>query len=224
MNKNGLLRSIVNKRLLKKKRSKSACLYECEFKIAVLGSSCVGKTSILNRIVNEEFTEEHKPTDFEVTHYALTLDDMNVMLKFIDVSCKDEFSLTRRRAIQEADAFILVFSMEDRASFEELENLKIKIEAMKGSRISDLAVVVVGNKADTSTTNVSSEEIAKLCFNEMDSIFVECSAKEDRDLTKICSLVYDELGVCEQLYEKVLEIQCKDEVKKVIQKNAARRK
>ena len=221
MNEKGLY-NFLKKRLLKGKRRKTSCSYECEFNIAVLGSSGVGKTSILKRIAKEKFNKEHIPTNFEIHEHKFTADSIKTTFKLHDVSCRDEFRLTRRKAILSADAFILVFSMADRQSFEELENIKLKIEVLKGTQITDLPVVVIGNKIDVGRVDITSDAIMKFCLNEMDSVFLECSAKNETDLSYICPVIYDELGVCEQVYEKVLEIQYREEVSKVKLKSCSR--
>lgn len=210
--------SFLKKRLQKRKLLQSAYSYECQFNIVVLGSDRVGKTSILNRITKKMFTEEHMPTTFEIHEHTLTVDDMKATLKFHDISCKSEFSLTRRNAILSADAFVLVFSMADRQSFEDLEKIKLEIEAFKKTQISDLPVIIIGNKIDIGRLNITNDEVLKYCQNEMDSVFMECSAKNEKDLSYICPEIYDELGVCGLLYEKVLAIQCREEVSKLDRK------
>ena len=213
-----MLYSFLKKRLKKRKLLQSTYCYECEFNIVVLGSDRVGKTSILNRIAKKMFAEEHMPTAIEVHEHILTTDDIKATFKFHDISCKHEFSLTRRNAIISADAFILVFSTADRQSFEDLEKIKLEIEALKKTQISDLPVITIGNKIDIGRLNITSDEILKYCQNEMDSVFMECSAKNEKDLSYICPVIYDELGVCGLLYEKVLAIQCKEEVSKLDRK------
>ena len=212
----------MKRKFQKRKLRKSACSYDCEFNIAVLGSDGVGKTSILNRMAKQVFAEEYIPTTFDIREHCLTVDNIRATFKFHDVTNSSEFELTRRQRILSADGFILVFSMTDRRSFEELEVIKLKIEVLKRMKITDLPVIVIGNKVDIGRVGITNDEILKFCQNEMDSVFLECSAKNEKDLSYICPLVYDELGVSGLLYEKVLAIQCKEEVNKVEQKSIAR--
>ena len=203
--------SFLKRKLEKRQQQKSPLGYDCEFDIAVLGASRVGKTSILNRITKHVFAAEHTPTTIETQEHAVTLDSVKANFRFHDISCSTEYKLTTRRTILSADAFVLVFSMVDKHSFDELEQIKLKIEVLKRARISDLPVIVIGNKIDIGRMEDANDDILKYCQNDLDSVFLECSAKNEKDLSYICQIIYDELGVCGSLYKKVLAIQYKEE-------------
>ena len=211
--------SFLKRKLEKRKQQKIPYGYDCEFNIAVLGASRVGKTSILNRITKQVFAAEHIPTTIEIQEHTVTLDNVKANFKFHDISCSAEYRLTTRRTILSADAFILVFSMADKHSFDELEKIKLKIEVLKRVQISDLPVIVIGNKIDIGRIEDANDDILKYCQNDMDSVFLECSAKNEKDLSYICQVIYDELGVCGLLYEKVLVIQYKEELNQVEQRH-----
>ncbi|XP_065068230.1 uncharacterized protein LOC135693629 [Rhopilema esculentum] len=221
MTEKGIFKFIKN-HVNRKKKHKSLNTYKFTLNIAILGSAGVGKTSILNRITEHCFTETHLPTEIDVKEHVVVGENLEVTLRLHDVSNNAEFCLTRRRTILEADGFILVFSLADKNSFEELEVFRLHIESLRGSGASELPIIVVGNKSDLANDGVCYDRIMKWCMNEMDSLYLECSAKQDSEVSRICPTLYDELGVCGLLYKKVMEIQFKEEVKKVSKERRSR--
>jgi small GTP-binding protein len=62
------------------------------FKIVVVGASGVGKTAIVNQLVNKSFKAEGQPTiGVEFKSYSLTADDENVKLQIWDTAGQERF-------------------------------------------------------------------------------------------------------------------------------------
>ncbi|XP_075587908.1 ras-related protein Rap-2b [Dermatophagoides farinae] len=163
-----------------------------QFKVAVFGSSRVGKTSIVRRILpTSTFVDEHIPTVEELhqVEFKTRNSDMTIMLDLLDTSGTYPFPAMRDLAIQTADAFILVYAVDDQESLDEICRLKEHILKLRGPNIPPL--VVVANKIDLTESRV-------IDVNLIDSIIsidwefghVECSAKNDENVKRILSQLF----------------------------------
>ena len=205
----------------KKKKKSGGCEYQISFDVVIFGCSGVGKTSIVKRLTKNFFTEKYSPTTIEENDLLVKGDAVDLNLKLHDISNEEEFSLTRRKMILQADAYVLVFSATDRNSFEELDKFRLKIEVLKQTGISKLPVIIIGNKSDLQNVEVTHDEVMRKCLNEMDSVYIACSAKEDMNISGIGPALYDELGVCGSIYQKVTQLQCAEEVIRTKQRSSS---
>lgn len=108
-----------------------------KIRVLVIGASRVGKTSIIQEFTQKKFIEGFEDSNTEeVATVIVELMDVEVTL----------ISALRRLAIKTAQAYILVYSLDEPKSFDYVTNIKQEIVEMKGE---GMPIVVVGNKADT---------------------------------------------------------------------------
>ncbi|CAJ0585594.1 unnamed protein product, partial [Mesorhabditis spiculigera] len=145
-------------------------------KIAVMGFPCVGKSSITLRFVTGEYTDEYETTieDLHAKKYRFHGQDYSILIT--DTTGQQEFSLFPN-SCSYADGFILVYSIDDRRSFEIVQAIYDKIVDNVGDV--QLPIVVVGNKTDLKANRVVSREEGQMLANKWNAVFVETSAKEN---------------------------------------------
>lgn len=80
------------------------------------------------------------------------------------------------------DGFILVFSLTDRHSFEEIK--KIKEQIVEAKDTDNIACVIVGNKKDLVDKRVVQTEEANTYARSINSVFVDTSAVWSRSLSQ----------------------------------------
>ncbi|KAK6276788.1 hypothetical protein J4Q44_G00392200, partial [Coregonus suidteri] len=87
----------------------------------------VGKTAIVSQFLNGRFDEQYTPTieDFHRKLYSIKGDAYQ--LDILDTSGNHRFPAMRRLSILTGDVFILVFSLDNRDSFQEVQRLKRQI-------------------------------------------------------------------------------------------------
>ncbi|XP_054159769.1 dexamethasone-induced Ras-related protein 1-like [Oppia nitens] len=160
------------------------------YRIVILGSAKVGKTSIVRRLLSDKFEEIHKPTIEELyqNDYKLKDSDMTLTLDLLDTSGSYPFPAMRKLAISTGDAFVLVYAIDDLDSFEEVTRLK---DAIIDERATNLPpIVTVGNKSDLVDKRMVKKELAETIINiDWEMGFVECSAKNNENIL----LVFKEL-------------------------------
>ncbi|KAK7930183.1 hypothetical protein WMY93_006578 [Mugilogobius chulae] len=162
-------------------------------RIVVLGAPRVGKTSILRRFLHDGFVEEYKPTSEDFLRKLFRINKETYQIDILDASKERYFPAKRRLSILTGDIFLLVFSVDDRSSFEEVCALRTEILAAK-SKISkscspdqcaQVPLVVCANKVDLqeSARKVSPKEICQEFGNVC--AYFETSAKDSTNLGNV---------------------------------------
>ncbi|XP_054858654.1 ras-related and estrogen-regulated growth inhibitor-like protein [Eublepharis macularius] len=152
-----------------------------EANVVVLGGDSVGKSALTVRFLTRRFIGEYGDMEFVYTH-TLALEGKEILFHIWDFPCSqvraDESSSEDKR-IQWADAFVLVYSICDRASFNSLQPKVQGIKAAKeGTNQDKVPIVIVGNKRDLHHRRAVSSEEGRLLALSMDCEFYEVSAAE----------------------------------------------
>ena len=152
------------------------------FRVILIGSKGVGKSSIIHRYLADTFNEAYRPTVsdiYEKTVMRSEGDALN-MFKIYDTAgdLQYEFPAMFTITVAEGDMFALVYSVENRRSFDTIKSVWQNIIQLKEEKKDELPFVLVANKADVSATRrkVSEAEGIELS-EEIDCPYVEVSAK-----------------------------------------------
>ncbi|NP_001155344.1 dexamethasone-induced Ras-related protein 1 [Ovis aries] len=163
------------------------------YRMVVLGSSKVGKTAIVSRFLTGRFEDAYTPTieDFHRKFYCIRGEIYQ--LDILDTSGNHPFPAMRRLSILTGDVFILVFSLDNRDSFEEVRRLKRQIldtkSCLKNKTKEDVDVplVICGNKGDRDFhRQVEPREIHQLVgADPRRCAYFEISAKRNSSLDQM---------------------------------------
>jgi small GTP-binding protein len=119
------------------------------FKIAVVGDSDVGKTSLMKKFTRVSFDSEYDKTiGFQFSRYEREKDGKKFRLMFWDICGSDEFRFLRPSGYKNSGGAIIVFSLEDnkmgRESFKNIPMWHKEVIKYRG----DIPVYVFANKMD----------------------------------------------------------------------------
>ncbi|XP_028843177.1 dexamethasone-induced Ras-related protein 1-like [Denticeps clupeoides] len=162
------------------------------YRMVVLGSTKVGKTAIISRFLNERFEDQYTPTieDFHRKFYIIRGEVYQ--LDVLDTSGNHPFPAMRRLSILTGDVFVLVFSLDNRDSFLEVQRLKKQILETKSCLKSktkenvDVPLVVCGNKCDREFyREVKEEEIQQLVTGDEPCPYFEISVKRNINVDRM---------------------------------------
>jgi len=122
--------------------------------------------------------EKYDPTIEESYQTTVDIDGKALQVEILDTAGQDEYTPLRETFMHTGDGFLLVYSITDDQTFEELRGIREQI--LRVHRDRKVPMVIVGNKVDMATTDraVSKEEGAKLA-SEFNGTFMEITAKED---------------------------------------------
>ena len=143
-------------------------------KIAVLGQSMVGKSALTFRFINNKFPTEHDTTIEDSYSIPARIDEIQCQLEILDTAGQDDYQTMLDTWINSADGFILVYSIDNKESFESTKTRYDRIMKLKeGQKVS---IIVVGNKCDLEDKRQVSKEEAENYCNTNNIGFLEASA------------------------------------------------
>ncbi|XP_015592922.1 ras-like protein family member 10B [Cephus cinctus] len=157
-------------------------------KVVFLGAPGVGKSSIIQQFVWNEFSEEYTPTERRETFYpSVVLADRLYELKITDlptipyfpVSSHLEWTDFRYYGLRSATAYVLVFDLSNHDTFQYIRTLRDQIFEARDMR--GVPLLVVGNKQDKLSSTAASGtrygDIVNLVRKHWRCGYVECSAR-----------------------------------------------
>ena len=151
--------------------------FEFFVKVLVVGDVEVGKTSIIKKLIQDEFTEEYIPTKgYNFNLYFIKVNHTVIKFQIWDMCGAENYRQNALQLYRNANLGILVYSISSKASFNNLEswikNMIIKSPSTK--------IILLGNKSDENDKReVSYEEGKKICEKYKLEYFTEISATND---------------------------------------------
>ena len=150
--------------------------YDLSFKIIVIGDTSVGKSCLTIKAIKNHFEEIYSPTvGFEFLSFNLKIEDQNIKLQIWDTCGQESYRSLINSFYRNSSLAILVYSIENAHSF---ENLEIWLNDIKSQSAPDIKIILIGNKADLEEKREVSKEMGeKFCKEHHLSFFMETSAK-----------------------------------------------
>lgn len=168
--------------------------YSFLFKVALIGDSGTGKTSILVRFIDNIFKEDTSTTigvDFKIVSFDLG-DNTYTKMQIWDTCGSERFRALTANFLKTCSAFLLVFDLSRKSTFTNIENWIKTIKENTKPKF----LLLIGNKSDIEKREVDKEEIKSYC--EKNTLnYIEISAKNNENVEKIFK------EVAYQLYSEI---------------------
>lgn len=119
-------------------------------RLVILGGLCVGKSAIVKRFLFANFPEKHKPTVEDLYSHEFDIGSPSgVPLKvdILDTAGDFQFPAMRRLSIANASAFLLVYAIDSKVSFEQVKSCFEEIREQRPD-FQEVPIIIAGNKAD----------------------------------------------------------------------------
>jgi small GTP-binding protein len=145
------------------------------YKFIIIGSSGVGKTAILKRLVEDTYTEDSQSTigvEFDST--VLNIGDRKVKLQIWDTAGQERFRSIAKAYYRNAVGVILVYDLTDRKSFDDLNGWLNDIRALCDP---NAVIQLIGNKSDLGSQRVVTVTEAEQYASHHRVQYLETSAK-----------------------------------------------
>lgn len=143
----------------------------------------MGKSALTIRLTQAEFANEYDPTIEDSYRYYCEIDGVKASLDILDTAGQEEYSSMRDMYMKTGEGFMLVFSLTDRASFEEIASFYNQIMRVKGESVPFVPMMMVGNKSDLSAERQITQEEGIALAQRFNCAYIETSAKIDENVT-----------------------------------------
>ena len=148
-----------------------------------MGESHVGKTCIAYKLTEKVFNE-NTLTTIGVENFlkAYNIEGKNYTFKIFDTAGQERYRSFSTSTIRISDGFVVVFALDDKNSFECVNNWISSIQ--QNGDMSRKVVILVGNKIDLDKRVVTNEEALKFAQSKRIKYF-EASAKTGYNIETI---------------------------------------
>ncbi len=154
----------------------------------LLGNSEVGKTSFINKYMNDSFSENYLPTigiDFAIKTIKLPTGE-DITVRFYDTAGQESYRSISYNLIKNADGIFLLYDITNRKSFDEINDW---IDNIKDNKGDDFPVILIGNKCDKNDKrNIDEKEGQKLA-EKKGFLFMETSCKKGINIEESVNLL-----------------------------------
>jgi small GTP-binding protein len=175
-------------------------LYDSSIKVIILGDSYVGKSSLINRLINNKFVELSSTLSIEYHTYIISINDYKIRMQLWDTAGQEKYNSIISNYYKGTDVAIFVYSIDKQETF---ENIQIWFKHLKENN-EDSLNILIGNKLDMEKEGARVVSYEKAENFARDNNFflireISCKSKEAYEIEDIYE-VFDEIG--KYFYEK----------------------
>ena len=145
--------------------------------IVVLGGGAVGKSCLTIQYIQGHFVEKYDATIEDVYRKPVDIDGVSSVLTIVDTAGQEAFSTMREQYMKTGQGFVLVYSITDVESFQQLKKIYAQLRRTKGEG-APISCIVVGNKLDLSAQRGVSTDEGQVFARQTGCQFMEVSAKD----------------------------------------------
>jgi len=163
------------------------------FKVLLIGDSNVGKTCMLSRFSDNEYTDNYLSTigvDFKLK--TLEYNKQKIKLQLWDTAGQERFRTITNVYYRGAHAIIIVFDLNDYAT---LENITYWFDQIIKFSSNNPFVILVGNKCDVNSENRISILDIQTLVSDYNIKYIEASAKSNINIDEIFNIVVSNLVI-----------------------------
>jgi GTPase KRas protein len=155
-------------------------------RIGMFGGGGVGKTALTLRYLRDQFVEEYIPTLADDFSKEIDLKGQKLTINIIDTAGQDDFREMRASFYSGVDGFILVYSITDRNSLLEAE--EIYKDICQNLNKTSVPSVLVGNKADLRDEDSVPVADGVGMAKKLESTHLETSARSGQNVNEAFEL------------------------------------
>lgn len=145
-------------------------------KLVVVGDGGVGKSAITIQFFQKLFVTDYDPTIEDSYLQHVEVDGQWCMLDVLDTAGQEEFSAMREQYMRKGDGFLLVYSVTDKNSYENIINFHTQILRVKDR--DTYPMLLVANKVDLVHLRKVTEEQGRDLAHKLGIPYIETSAKD----------------------------------------------
>ena len=161
-----------------------------EYKIITLGDSSVGKTSIINRFINDIFDEDIDPTlGIKHNFKILEINDKKIKLSLIDTNGQEKYRALSVSYFRHAHVVLFIFNLNDPLSFNNIQDWINTFNDNNNKKV--ILKYLIGNKNDLEQ-RVEQNLIDEFAKNN-NVTYMSTSAKTNSQINELFQMIGEEL-------------------------------
>jgi len=165
-------------------------------RLLTIGDSGAGKSSLLLRYTQNEFTVEYMPTigiDFRLK--TIDVKGKTVKVQVWDTAGQERFRTITHNYYRGAHGIALVYDVTQDGSF---SNIRKWIQDVRTYAEDSVNIVLIGNKSDLDNKRVIDKQRGQELADEYNIAFFETSAKSDQNVQEAFTSLVN--SVCDRLF------------------------
>ncbi|KAF5283425.1 hypothetical protein FQA39_LY04801 [Lamprigera yunnana] len=163
-----------------------------EFKVVVLGSGGVGKSALTVQFVSGCFMEKYDPTIEDFYRKEIEVDNSPCVLEILDTAGTEQFASMRDLYIKNGQGFVVVYSLTNHQTFQDIRSMKELITRVKGTE--RVPILLVANKVDLEHQREVTTDEGDSLAKQWDCPFVEASAKNRTNVNEVFAEIVREMN------------------------------
>ncbi|EAA13245.4 ras-related protein Rap-2a [Anopheles maculipalpis] len=171
-----------------------------EFKVVVLGSGGVGKSALTVQFVSGCFIEKYDPTIEDFYRKEIEVDNSPCVLEILDTAGTEQFASMRDLYIKNGHGFIVMYSLTNHQTFQDIASMRNVISRVKGSQ--PAPILLVANKLDLDCQREVSTAEGNALAEQWDCPFIEASAKDRINVNEVFATVVREMNMTSEKRQK----------------------
>ena len=153
-------------------------LITLSYKIIIIGDHCVGKSTILNSLVQGKFVNQVSTIGIDFKTKNVLVDNVNIKLNIWDTAGQERFRTIVGTFYRHAQAIMIMYDITDLESFESIHSWLDDCTKVLGTdTIKSIPIILIGNKSDLEEKRQVSNEYAQNVADNLGFLLIETSAK-----------------------------------------------
>lgn len=148
------------------------------YHVVLLGDHGVGKSSLANIFAGIQEKDAHDHTGEDTYEKTMIVDGEETTLIVMDTweneKQEEDEKWVQDYCMQVGNAYVIVYSITDRTSFESASELRIQLRRIRQAE--NIPIILVGNKSDLVRSREVAVEEGRACAVVFDCKFIETSA------------------------------------------------
>lgn len=179
---------------------------ENQYKLLLIGEQAVGKSSLLNRYVDNVFEVNIMGTaGLDLKKKIIEINGEKIKVFIFDTAGQERFRSIAKNQYAKADGILVIYDVTDRKSFEGVNGW---VNSIQKELEGGTDCLIIGNKIDLISSRVVSYKEGECLAKQYNIPFIETSAKESVNVKDAF------LKVINSIYQKKLESRKKEDTKK----------
>ena len=165
--------------------------YDLILKLVLIGDSGVGKTNILSRYNNNEFSLATQPTvGVEFGNKVIKKENKSIKLQLWDTAGQERYKAITNAFYKGSKGAFVVYDITRKSSF---LNIDKWIGELKTNGSEDILIILVGNKSDLEDKREVSTEDGEKKAKQYGIAFCETSALQGKNIEYAFNILIDEI-------------------------------